>query len=327
MKSHLNRLLPCLLLLSAVNGTLAREWTSRDGKKIEGEMVELKGESVVLKIKTKKVTIPLNRLSDADAAFAREQASAPANYQIEGKEILPGQRTTVVIDFNDEEKKMARKAKDMPMQARLTFVLHDSFNPKGVNKFFFCRQTHDTKGEEGDTRAIGFFQETAKKHGWSLLVFDSPKGCIGSDTLDMATFAAGKRAMEQIWPGCLEQGIIGAGGISGGAKSSQNLLAIMSKQGLKPKALFLSGCNAFTGNYFKEGYKVSPRILSKVRVFISNGLSDTISTIAHAENVFDEMKKTGGVKEIKMDKYEGGHGPSKASLEKAFTWFDELAEK
>lgn len=65
----------------------------------------------------------------------------------------------------------------------------------------------------------------------------------------------------------------------------------MHQQRLKPAVLFLSGCNYCMGGGFKQKYKVGVKIFSDVRVFISNGLSDAISTIAHAETVYEQMKK------------------------------------
>lgn len=91
----------------------------------------------------------------------------------------------------------------------------------------------------------------------------------------------------------------------------------MHQQRLKPAVLFLSGCNYCMGGGFKQKYKVGAKIFSDVRVFISNGLSDAISTIAHAETVYEQMKKEGRVRNILLDKYEGGHAPSQESLKKA----------
>lgn len=320
------------ILLTGICFAEAREWTSRDGKAIEADFVQIKGESVVLKLKGKEVLVPLSKLSDKDAEYARMQSEgkkAPSSgpISVAGHELTPGVKSTFVIDFNDEEKKMVKEPGDMPLQARLTFLLHPDFDPSKENKIFFARTTHNDKDESGDMRAMGLFEGAARNNGWSLAVFDSPKGCMTNSALDTATFTAGLRVMEDAWPGCSQKWKFGAGGVSGGAKSAQNLIAIMTRNKMKPYALFLSGCNHFMGENFRKSYKVGPNVFGNVRVFISNGLSDDISTIAHAEKVYERMKKEGRAKNIRFDKYEGGHAPSSEQVETAFKWFDDSAEK
>lgn len=322
----------CVLGLSV---TEAREWTSRDGKTIEAELVCLKGEAVVLKVKGREVVVPFDKLSEEDVEYAKaesaeggtEEKPAPGVIKIAGHELTPGVKSTFVVDFNEEEKKMVKEPGEFPLQARLTFLLHPDFAPAKENKIFFARTTHDGKNESGDMRAMGLFEEAARKNGWHLAVFDSPKGCIVGSALDTATFAAGLRVMEETWPGCSQKWKFGAGGVSGGAKSSQNLIAVMARNKVKPYALFLSGCNHFMGENFRKYYKVGPNVFANVRVFISNGLKDDISTIEHAEKVYDRMKKEGRVKNLRFDKYEGGHAPSPEQVETAFKWFDDPAGK
>lgn len=305
----------------------AREWTSRDGRKIDAELVRVKGDSVVLDMKGKEVIVPLSKLSDEDAEYARREGSTPVKPMVAGNEVTPGVRSTFVVDFNEEEKKMIKKPGSMPLQVRMTFLLHPDFDPAKENKIFFARTTHNDKDESGDMREMWRFEDAARKTGWSLAVFDSPKGVLSTPEWNMATFAAGLRVMEDTWPGCLQKWKFGAGGASGGAKSSQNLIAVLSRLKVKPYALFLSGCNHFMGTDFRKSYKVGPNVFSNVRVFISNGLSDDISTIAHAQKVYEQMKKEGRVKNIRFDKYKGGHETSPEQVETAFRWFDDPEDK
>lgn len=329
MRSYYSCLLSGLVLFCLFGMTAeARMWTSSEGKKIEAEMVRLEGDSVVLKIKGKEITLPLSRLSEEDAAFARGNAEAASVIMIEGNKIVPGERTTFTIDFNDDEKRLAKNSTERPMQARLTFLLHKDFDPAKENKIFFARTTGDGKDESGDIRAMGFFEGVARDYGWNLAVFDSPKGLSGDPNVDIAIFAAGLRVMEKTWPGCSKTWKFGAGGISGGAKSSQNLVAVLSRNRVNMDVLFLSGCNCFLGYFFKERYRVDPKVFSKARIFISNGLSDTISPVSHAQGVYDDMKRMGKVKKIRFEKYEGGHEPGAGQVEMAFKWFEEeLKEK
>ncbi len=64
----------------------AREWTSSDGRKLQADFVSATATEVTLKIAGKDATLPLSRLSAADQAFIKEQASkpAPAAKKVEG---------------------------------------------------------------------------------------------------------------------------------------------------------------------------------------------------------------------------------------------------
>ena len=66
------------LLFAVVSLLHSREWTSSDGRKLQADFVSADATTVILKIAGKNTPIPLNRLSAADQAFVKEQASKPA---------------------------------------------------------------------------------------------------------------------------------------------------------------------------------------------------------------------------------------------------------
>lgn len=66
------------LLLLATLPAAAREWTSTDGRKIQGDFVSAAGANVTVKMAGRDVLIPLSRLSAADQAWVKEQAAMPA---------------------------------------------------------------------------------------------------------------------------------------------------------------------------------------------------------------------------------------------------------
>lgn len=71
MQLHLGPSLRCLLILAAMTAASpARTWTDRQGRKVEGDLVSSNDREIVLRLKSgKNVTIPLDRLSDADREF------------------------------------------------------------------------------------------------------------------------------------------------------------------------------------------------------------------------------------------------------------------
>ena len=71
----LPRIIPALFLIAC--SLHAREWTSSDGRKLQADFVSATATHVTLKIAGKDTPVPLNRLSAADQAFVKEQASKP----------------------------------------------------------------------------------------------------------------------------------------------------------------------------------------------------------------------------------------------------------
>ncbi len=72
-----SRNLILLVVLLSMVPSMAREWTSSDGKKLEADFVSTTATHVTLKIAGRDTPVPLNRLSAADQAFIKEQASKP----------------------------------------------------------------------------------------------------------------------------------------------------------------------------------------------------------------------------------------------------------
>src|SRR5206468_542560 len=63
-----------VLLLGSGANAWARTWTSIDGRKLEADFDHIEGKVIMLKVAGGKVvSIPLERFSAADLAFARQQ--------------------------------------------------------------------------------------------------------------------------------------------------------------------------------------------------------------------------------------------------------------
>lgn len=79
--SRFTSILALLLLVSLFSGLAsARKWTSQDGKfSIDAELIEATDTEVKLLRKNgKEITVPLDRLSEADQEFAKSQIGKPA---------------------------------------------------------------------------------------------------------------------------------------------------------------------------------------------------------------------------------------------------------
>lgn len=102
----MKKLLPLASLALLLPSATAREWTNVAGKKIQADLIEVKGtagaEIVVLKMAGgQKYSVTLNQLSAADQAFIKEQSGAKAAATDEPKvaskfkEMLDGKLVTL----------------------------------------------------------------------------------------------------------------------------------------------------------------------------------------------------------------------------------------
>ena len=67
--------LPVLVVASILIGlglASAREFTSTDGQKLDGDIIATTGDSVVIKVGTKNYTVPVDRFVEADQKFIEE---------------------------------------------------------------------------------------------------------------------------------------------------------------------------------------------------------------------------------------------------------------
>lgn len=79
-----------------------REWTSNDGKKIEGTIKGLEGDVLTLETGRGNFEVPLSRFSDEDQLFAREWAKSAATKMAENSEDGPGKKVAPTLgNFED----------------------------------------------------------------------------------------------------------------------------------------------------------------------------------------------------------------------------------
>lgn len=92
MQLHLGPALRCLLILAAmVAVSPARTWTDRQGRKVEGKLVASDDREIVLRLKDgRNVTIPRDRLSDADLEFLEDGGEPEDDEAVEEEEDIPG---------------------------------------------------------------------------------------------------------------------------------------------------------------------------------------------------------------------------------------------
>lgn len=79
----------------------AREFTSTDGRKLNGEVLALKGDNVVLKVGTRNYTIPRDRFIEADQKYFEEWAANEAKNKVPDLEVVVSTGKSDRRDRND----------------------------------------------------------------------------------------------------------------------------------------------------------------------------------------------------------------------------------
>ena len=342
------RILTGLSLLAALllpTAATARIWTDTTGKKIEAEIVSVEGDQVVLKFKGKDVKLPLGRLSDEDRKFVEEwqktqspdattPTTAPSEIKLCGTTLSAGGgATTVLTPLAPEVLKAYSKARTKPTQAKINIALPAGFDPAKPQFVLFvcCPVNNETDRKNGNTGGMGEYVENAIKAGWVVIAADTDLGhpfFHPDDRSEGGDFAFHKHIvalMAKDWPAS-KTWKYAAGGFSGGAKLAFSRAAQLLECGLDVTGLFLAGCNEDRTSQAREETGVRKSALKKVRVFISNGKQDDVSTPEKAE-IIQKSIEGNGYGEVILDYFEGPHTIGQASYAKALEWFKQPPAK
>jgi predicted esterase len=90
--------------------------------------------------------------------------------------------------------------------------------------------------------------------------------------------------------------------------------------------MFLGGCNEDWTEKAQEQTGVKKSAQKKMRVFISNGKQDTVSTVEHAEKLRDNLEGK-DYAAVEMDLFEGQHTINQESYAKGLAWLKEPTKK
>ncbi|WP_395744859.1 prolyl oligopeptidase family serine peptidase [Prosthecobacter sp.] len=142
----------CLsLLLTATLPCQAREWTSSDGRKIQGDFVSASATDVTVKMAGKDVRIPLSRLSAGDQAWVKEQAGKPAAGA--GKPIEGAYGSLITGDW------ALSKFKDLP------FALYGATELDAAKKYPLVLVLHGKSPNDENGKQIGGWTKSFTTQG------------------------------------------------------------------------------------------------------------------------------------------------------------------
>lgn len=172
---------------------------------------------------------------------------------------------------------------------------------------------------------MGAYTKTAIDAGWVVVSADTDLGNprlednqLCKDT-DLAIHTAAINALCTSWPN-FKTWDFACCGHSGGAKASFYRVGDLLVSELNVIGLYLSGCNQNMTDNAREETRYQKSLRRTIKVWISNGEKDDISTVAHAESL-EQSIKSSRYGEIRLELHDGGHIINQKALNNALSWF------
>jgi len=273
---------------------------------------------------------------DADVPVAPAPSSAPAPTPAALEPSTPaaapddaaapraGSLEEFKVPLTDEEKRMAGRspAGVKPEEATAGIMLPEGFDPAQPQKVLVVFSTDDNGGDH--LKAMPRFGGIAARNGWVAIAATGP---VLEEKLSpewhAAMIYAGLRALEEKYPNAKNWRFF-CGGNSGGGLRSAMMSCALLKKGYPVEGVFMGSSG---DERFSAGLGIFRPERAKVRnlaVYLAHGKSDHMIDAARADYTAEVVKKQ-GIKKIRRDSYEGGHGMNEESFTKALEWFSQGA--
>lgn len=336
-----------LILSSSLS---ARTWTSNDGKTIQADIVSVNTDKITLKFKGREVKLPISRLSEDDQKFIKEwqngqekeasddsgsspTKSEPGEITLAGSTLKMGGATnTIEHPVSEDVLKEYSKASTQPTYIKIAIALPKDFDPEQAQKVVWVSAPINNEKERtrGNTGAMRAYAKTAVEAGWVAISIDLDIGnprrpdADNAEGGDAAVHAQVIELLAETWPGFRSWQFACSGG-SGGAKVSFFRTGQLLASELNVIGMFLAGCNQNLTEDARKASRYKKSDLRKIKVWISNGTKDTVSTVDHAESMEKGLKGHRYGK-VRLELFEGGHVMKREEFKKSLDWFCEPNE-
>ncbi len=270
---------------------------------------------------------PLDDPPESVAQTSPEPTPAPAippTPDDEAASPRAGELEEFKVQLNDEEKKMAGRspAGVKPEEANVGIMLPEGFDPSQPQKVLVVFSTDDNGGDH--LKAMPRFGGIASRNGWVAIAATGP---VLENNLSpewhAAMIYAGLRALEEKYPKAKSWRFFTGGNSGGGLRSAMMSCALL-KKGYPVEGVFMGSSG---DERFSAGLGIFRPERAKVRnlaVYHAHGKSDHMIDAARADYTAEVVKKQ-GIKKIRRDSYDGGHGMNEESFTKALEWFSQGA--
>ncbi|GHC43394.1 hypothetical protein [Roseibacillus persicicus] len=327
----------CCATLGVTSFANAREWTSNDGKKITADLVRTEGDTVVLLMRGKEFKIPLDRLSEADQEYVREESenaeeeASVGALSLFGQELKAGSLNNIETDLSEKTQRSLSDNKLQPTKIKIALSLPADFDPSKPQKVFWPVGGINNEKERlsGNIARISAMSAKALAAGYVVIAADTEHGNPRETTIAIwegdADFHA--EVIEKIaaeWPEFMNW-THACGGFSSGSKGSFFRTAQLLANDLTVSGVFLGGCNQPFADLALEESGARKSAFKKVKAWVSWGDSDNLVNQSQTDTVTSGIKSA-GYRQIRDEKFTGGHTINQDEFAKALAWFDEAGE-
>jgi hypothetical protein len=210
-----------------------------------------------------------------------------------------------------------------PDSGRVLLMFPEHFDP--ATRWPILIVTSTTDAHRTSPMDAWWYRHPANAEGWIVLATDATiKPREDSTNWRMGMLGAGLQTIRRAWPQSARWPIA-FGGISGGAKRSCVLSAMLAKSGtVDIYGIFLCGINEDRLSPSYRDYSPSPSFLN-VPVWLSSGMSDRIAPPAAHEHVKNSMERTGFTR-VRLEGFDGRHEIKPAEVQRALRWFRQLGK-
>jgi len=255
------------------------------------------------------------------AAVASFNAASSAA-SLAGHPVQPGGTLDMQFPLNDYfQQYAARGGNPRPSTGRALLFFPTGFDPARSWPILIISSTTDFNCTS--IMDAPWYREAAMKEGWVVFATDAtipPREDSLSWRLSILT--AGLQMLRNNWPQSAQWPVAFAG-LSGGAKRSGILASMLaSNRGLRICGLFLAGIGSDRVTAGYEDYHPPAEFLN-VPIWISSGMNDQVATPGAQENVYYSLKRT-GFKQVRLERFFGGHTLKRAEIQRALQWFREV---
>ena len=168
-----------------------------------------------------------------------------------------------------------------------------------------------------------WYRPPADAEGWMILASDATiRPNHDSTPWRLAMSGAALEALRKEWPQAAKWPVAFAG-MSGGAKRSGVLGAMLAKAGLvNICGFYLSGINDDRLSPAYKTYQPGPGFLD-IPIWISGGMDDEIASPSSQGAVQGSLQRT-GFQRVRIERFMGGHRLKRSEVRLALRWFREL---
>jgi len=241
-----------------------------------------------------------------------------------GHPVAPGGTLDMQFPLNDYfQQYAARGGNPRPTTGRALLFFPKGFDPARSWPILIISSTTDFNCTS--IMDAPWYREAAMKEGWVVFATDATiRPSDDSLPWRLAILTAGLQMLRDNWPQSAQWPIAFAG-LSGGAKRSGILASMLAaNRGLRICGLFLAGISSDRVTAGYKDYQPAADFLN-VPIWISSGMADQVATPGAQENVYYSLKRT-GFKQVRLERFFGGHGLRSTEIQRALHWFRDVGK-